>query len=421
MDEDKALDVLALAIGLTIVAVLTVGALSDIRWPDLFPREEPAPRERPVGAPAPPPAQQPAPSPLGPNEVAELPPITAEYVASVVWRSAHQAERRTEIVYAGGWKVEHSTTDEDDARSYYEHLRSGEYFTWTRNSDRTREWFSADEREPRDRVEVAYTNTGQTRHEGAETCTIWSARWRDPPSYGENRPWRMCITGDGIMLWSREHHLPERETFRVLALERRTISAAEVRPPALLFDWRYWSAGPDPSGDDLAVDMFSPPDASQHDEQILRVRGAWTSTVINDDPGSRRHEISGPNLYFQYYLHEETRALRPGEMRTFRSRHMDISRQPRREPPPRGGTLVTPRRSETILGRRCEWYDLPAPSHSFSTECRTRDGFTLAIHGGGDGARGGDRVFSVRATRVSRDLLPASAVVPPAEAFSWAH
>lgn len=404
MDEDKAQDVLALAIGLTVVAVLTVGALSDVPWPDLFAREEPAARPRParpLGSPEPPP-------PLGPNEVAELPPITAEYVASVVC-PAYQPERRAEVIYGGGWSVEHSTTDAGDRHSHYEHLASGAHFGWTRSEDRARELVSVSEREPRPAEAVAYTNTGRTRREGAETCTIWTGRWRSQPSYGERPPWQMCITDDGIRLWSRiqEYDLPERESYRVTSLERRAISAAEARPPAQLLDWRYWRGSEERSGaGDLAVDMASAPSVGQQDEQVLRIRGEWTSTFINDNPHGRHWIITGPNVYLHYIAYEG------------RARSLDISRG-RQRSGQMTGTLCDPPRSETIVGRRCDWFDLPAPSHSFATECRTRDGLTLAIHSGGDGVQGGDGLLDVRATRVSRAPLPASAVAPPAEAFQW--
>lgn len=410
-----------LAIGVFIAGVIFLNSLNlDLyfEWPN-FSR---APETKTEIVRRPPPI--PSGPQSGPGETATLPPLTAQYVATGEQGPAHHNDplERFEVVRGAHW-VREEKLEDGLVQVHFSHIASGNWVAWSRSADGVREALTARfEAPPRGgrHTDMFFTNTGAVAVALGERCTIWVGDRARPEHRRRYTPFTTCITDDGIRLWSRGRDFEgnERVTSRLLTLERRAVSAEEEAPPAHLFQWSTWRGESEAApAHNLSIDMSSPrvrnPNAiQQYDSEIVRERGAWRYVHSVDGGASESWTITSPHLFFSYVEGEFLQ----------RTRELTVSRTPR----PSGGTdhfvLLDPPRTETLAGIRCRWFDTaPGMHHGSASACISRDNLTLARGSFGDGAMGGNHAFSVRATRVSRDPLPASVMTPPARAFEWSR
>jgi hypothetical protein len=363
------------------------------------------------------PIQPEAPQP-GPGETDALPPVTAQYVAVAMRGPAYSdaPHQRIEIMHGERWLREQRTEGESVFVTF-QHLQENTWITWVRGADGADKGLAASfERRPATAsvTDMFYTNTERTDTALGERCTIWEGDYAFENMRRPYSGWATCITEDGIRLWSRGRDFEGRErvTSRLLSLQRRSLSAAETSPPERLFRWSTWRGDVEATpAHNLSVDLASPRgEAQQGDSETVRQRGTWRYTHSVDGDRRRTWTITGPDILFSY---NEWNFHLP-------ARNLGISRgPPQYSARATDVPLLQPPRTETIAGLRCRWFDTLGTSHSSSAACRTDDGLTLAHWSRGDGVRGGDEYFSVRATRISRDPLPAPSLAPPPQAFDW--
>jgi hypothetical protein len=350
---------------------------------------------------------------------AALPPVTGQFIAAGIEHDAWRDEpgRRVEIAQSSSWRRETRRTEEGTSNAYND-SQSQVSVTWFRAHDGGREVLSAHIARISGYSSVSHAVTDRTDRLFGERCTIWEGQFthRDPPP---RRSYETCVTADGIIFWQRFHHRDGamRETFRLTRLDRGDVRGVEIMPPRHIFEWPRWrdaSGVPAAGGGDLEIELASPPPEEnipiQTDSETVRVSGAWTYTQTVDGGASRSWRIEAPTLRLNYTESEQDAADR--RLQIWRGPASEYERLDH-------ASSVEPARGGQILGLSCQWVNTMIVSHGSITACRTHDGVTLARRQVCDGARGGNCYFDVRATRLSRDPIPESALAPPPQAFDW--
>lgn len=245
-----------------------------------------------------------------------------------------------------------------------------------------------------------------------ENCTVREVlRARDSGPGRSPAARTSCVTDDGIELWFRFassfYVVWSAEALRV---ERRIVAPAEAQPPNDLLTLDWWKpedqqgpASATPS--DFETIMERPgDDPARKFVRTMRQHGGWlfTEDLFDDARSALKIEHSARRLTLRFRADEKGR---PKELSLLRAAAPDPAQVP--------VISMTPKtlgRYETILGERCQWFDMmPDVMDAGLTSCRTHDGISLKdVHSG----RGGGPTFE--AVRFARRAVALSEVVPPA-------
>jgi hypothetical protein len=243
-----------------------------------------------------------------------------------------------------------------------------------------------------------------------ERCDIWKTATVPPlsrPAFSQVR----CVTKDGVEL-SIKHFLSERAT----AVERRNVRAAEINPPTDILDLESWL--------DSDIKSFSgsrPPDF----ETVLKPKTVERDTFDTTYHITQRHfpwvrhEIATSYEDILAFEHSEAEL----DIRLIKYKHIELKKGVR-EPfqkltiarsPKNAAWAASWRRTQTILGEQCSWFD-PSPGVSHKTlQCRTADGIVVADLEINYGVR------EREAVQFSRREIDSASVLPPAEILSRSY
>ena len=188
--------------------------------------------------------------------------------------------------------------------------------------------------------------------------------------------------------------------FRVVRLERRRVSEAEMSPPPELLRWSTWTRlYPATLQPGLNDEVVLRGDGRGGDEtRVLRRLGAARSEDSRSAAGRNLTIYTGA-LVVQYLIseHERTFSIVPT--------------------PPGEDRAVIQNERGNVLVQACRWYDSwPGVSDAGRWDCRTADGASLAIRQSSWG-----RMWRLTATQYRRGVLTPESFAPPPEAFRWTY
>jgi hypothetical protein len=306
------------------------------------------------------------------------------------------------VFRSGAWQREESRTEEGVVSNRFANFDRGISVNWSRKDG----WEYLEARQ--DLVASGgyiRRRTGETQTWAGETCAVWA--WRPEKEHGPT--WLSCVTKDGIELWQGINSGNDgkvREYFHAIHVERRPLHAEEVQLPAEALDWKRWLTGLPAAAGPAIIDHEVTLGDDQGTEIIIRKSGAWT---LED----QRRSAMAPS----FMLHHPQASLTFTETKNGLSLILGRNTVPAvpgsdRMPP----VLLENPPPETILNRRCTWYDIwPNVSDGGRFECRDADGVVL----GRTGWSWGSMNLDVRATRFERGAPPEAAFAPLTRAFSW--
>jgi hypothetical protein len=220
-------------------------------------------------------------------------------------------------------------------------------------------------------------NTGERQARLGETCTVWevSRTITDAPG-GSNYFHLSCITDDGIELWQRSIYGSNVTSTEATRVERRPVTADEVKPPRslLMLDWWDRDAPSTIPGAETMMELSAKSVGAGKSIRITRQRGPWQSIEETVSGVRRRLEIvhDSDRRHFEYVWDESSAPKR-----------LSIDR-----PPSTPGDTASASfamwnetdRSETILGETCRWFYLVTTGDFSRSRCLTNDGVVLKDH-----------------------------------------
>jgi hypothetical protein len=246
-----------------------------------------------------------------------------------------------------------------------------------------------------------------------ENCTVWEVmRARDGAPGRPPAARTSCVTDDGIELWSRfgnsSYVVSSAEATRV---ERRTVAPAEAQPPndILALDWwkpedQQRPANATPPEFETVMERLGS-DPAQKLTRTIRRHGGWlfTEDMLGNVRSSLTIEHAARRLTLRFRVDEKSEP-----------KELILLRAPAPEPTTPSADPMTPRalgKRETILGERCQWFDMmPNVMDAGLASCRTHDGISLKdVYSG----RAGGPTFE--AVRFVRRPVALNEVIPPAE------
>jgi hypothetical protein len=244
------------------------------------------------------------------------------------------------------------------------------------------------------------------RHDRAlgEDCTIW--RLMEEPTGLDTE---ICETADGIPLWEAfwYPHPDDRTVMykRATAIERRSVSPAELLPPRDLLALALAPVSPAQTGTgepDYEVEMVA--DDPADGTYVTRRHGRFSS-VARHVPGERSLQVSNGAISVFY---EESEAGQPRSLEIRRRGERRASRWVR----------ATGRPAAHLLGETCTWQEDAAFASTDQTYyCRTADGIPLKRETSHEWTGHTER-FTAR--RLSRGSLNDADFAPPTRIFDWA-
>jgi len=253
------------------------------------------------------------------------------------------------------------------------------------------------------------SKSGQVETHAGERCDVWQVQRLDPDRMKNGPQWLSCLTADSIEIAAKvlDSSDSPMEQSTLVGLDRRPVSAADVTPPADLFDVAQWL-----NFDDEAAQGTKPsPDyvLHMHSEdatRILRRHGAWTYDETTLPDGRRNLAIWNSQTGQQLSFHtEEGGAFKylfmlqkylPGE-------RISLPFFP-------SGTPKRTGKQGSVLGEPCAWFDMwPNVADGSLHHCLTQDGVPLKIRSGGWGSS--EEFVADEVQR--RDLKPEEILPPP--------
>jgi hypothetical protein len=260
----------------------------------------------------------------------------------------------------------------------------------------------------RDRTQRPYLdtephNTGEHQTLLGETCTVWDMqRTRDTGLAQVS-----CLTDDGIELW-RKYVSPsygEHLVAEATHVERRPVTADEVRPPRELLSLAWWTrSGPGssmaPTGPDYETVMRGVSLHDVSDTRTVRRHHPWI--YVEETAGTERRRLTITNvatgLRLEFRIND---AMVVDQLSITRQPAYDASTKP----------WLPAHEHDEVLGESCQWFDSPFVATDFGIrECRTIDGVTLKED---TWSRSGSGKFA--AVQVARRSIENREVAPPAE------
>jgi hypothetical protein len=336
-----------------------------------------------------------------------------DYIVIMESRFSDRNKSSTRVVTRHGeWTRIDSTSGTPPSTSYYRH-GSNTYAT-------DNGWITFFRRNVKHEIDYEARNTGERQSHLGESCTVWETARSKADSPARDRLTDLsCFTDDGIELWHRRLGVQgiiwSAEAIRI---ERRPVTAGEVRLPRALLALDWWDRGVSASAtapDHETVMEFSDsrafPDGSKPASPTVRTTrraGPWLFKEVI--AGSQRKiEISHDSIRMRL---------------TYESGRSDVEEEltiARPDPDPTKPDPATViktfepipgDRYDTVLGERCRWFDMTPEMRDAGTyACLTDDGIMLKEE---RRARGSLRT-SWTATRFVRRPVAIDEVKPPAE------
>jgi hypothetical protein len=312
-------------------------------------------------------------------------------------------------------------------------------------------------------------NTGERQAHLDETCTVWEVSRPSEGAPSDSGDFHLsCVTDDGIELWQRSLYgskvISSAEATRV---ERRPLTADEVKPPRTLLTLDWWDRGAPTSGASAMpgheTTMELPGQSADAGKSVrtTRQRDQWQSmeeTVRwdRDAPTLGPSAIPGHETIMELSgqsadAGKSIRTTRQrGQWRSMEETVSGIRRRlelvhdsggmgfeyawdeagaPKRlaitrpASTPEGTAAATSamwnetNRSETILGETCRWFYLMTNGHSGRSRCQTDDGVVLRDHHEWRALEGQEVVREWTAVRMTRRQVNLDEIKPSAELF----
>jgi hypothetical protein len=239
----------------------------------------------------------------------------------------------------------------------------------------------------RDGIDLSYRdyrprNTGERQAHLGETCTVWEVSRSSEGAPSDSGSFHLsCVTDDGIELWQRSTFgskvITSAEATRV---ERRTVTANEVKPSRSLLILDWWdrdapnSGASEIPGHETIMELSGQSADAGKSIRTTRQRGQWQSMEETVSGVRRRLEIvhDSGRMGFEYAWDESGAAKR-----------LTITRPA--STPEDAATITSAmwnetNRSETILGETCRWFYLITFGDVSRSRCVTNDGVVLKDH-----------------------------------------
>jgi hypothetical protein len=256
-------------------------------------------------------------------------------------------------------------------------------------------------------------NTGERQTHLGERCTVWEvSRSKSVIQGGSGITHLSCVTDDGIEIWQKS--LSSREVIssaEATQIERRPVSAEEVRPPRsrLALDW--------PDRDLLPP---APPEKPDH-EVVLESRystgGTAIRTMRRHGPWQFTRETAGKLRTIEIVHAFQQIWLRYSTDESGTPKSLTIQRPT--VPPVEQTTILAappqpanPGRTEVVLGETCSWFDMmPGAADGGINACLTEDGIELKE----TSWSGASHLREWTAIRLARRPIAIDEIKPPAE------
>jgi len=219
-----------------------------------------------------------------------------------------------------------------------------------------------------------------------------------------------CITEDGITLWEKTLHGND-VSFSIEAsrIERRPVAAEDVQVPRTLLNLDWWDADLPSFSDPSAPDYERIMELSEGQPRSTRTTRRLGPWQFQDETTGSRRKISITHDSGQaQLLYESDESGAPRFLSMTRPGYSAITASTAHE---RAETSDL-KRSETILGERCRWFDMMHGVYGGGLlACLTRDGIALkeVISGLGTSEQ------TWIATHLTRRPIKLDEIKPPAE------
>jgi hypothetical protein len=324
-------------------------------------------------------------------------PQAVDHVAEMAMLGPTQRREKTIFVYRSGKRQREDTRYADGVRiSMYADLADN--MSWILTSEANGAFSHlviTGPRTPPPRIDSypwTINRTNVTGHHLGEACIVWSLSKLPHPSHQVSIE-NSCLTDDGILLWRKVYYGDKLvHSARAIAIKRRQVGLDEVTVPASalkLSSYGHWDRQVKGTPNDqvrfdsgsvvrrigtLKVTQETFPNVTQH---TWSNGTHWLSVSVNTD-GSLDNLMVGPTPPI-------FPAMKPQPMK--------------------------PRRFLTIIGERCELFEMrPGVADAGLTECLRKDGLSLKrIYE----SRGAPRYYN--AMSVSRGKMTVKDVAPPTD------
>jgi hypothetical protein len=260
-------------------------------------------------------------------------------------------------------------------------------------------------------------NTGERQAHLDETCTVWEVSRPSEGAPSDSGSFHLsCVTDDGIELWQRSTFGSKVITFaEATRVERRPVTADEVKPPRSLLILDWWDRDAPTSGasavlgSETIMELSGQSADAGKSIRTTRQRGQWQSMEETVSGVRRRLEIVHDfgRMGFEYGWDESGAPKR-----------LTITR-PASAPEDTATTTSAmwheTNRSETILGETCRWFHLMAMGDFSRSRCLTNDGVVLKDHWRWRAVEGPAMVREWTAVRMTRRPVTLDEIKPSAE------
>ena len=332
-------------------------------------------------------------------------PVAVDHVAVMVVKRGWGGggDDRLAVSRSGRWLRE-DLVERGRPMTTMSDLRSGISFRYAARDGRYR---SLMVRGTSQAARITVDRTDRTDRLLGENCTVW--RFSRDGIVEE-----MCLTHDGIALWTRVKGSGGNElgASRAESIVRRPLTPAEVQlPPDLLrlSSWTDKRNGPSASTPNDEVLLALPQSGALAARRTVTTRRRGVSRSVDDRlPNGRRRHYVGADFTVAF---DEGPG---GVLQTLAISAID----PRQPALANEGVRIGESGTKTILGEMCTMFDAaPHVSDYDLTECRSADGAVLEMSERSWGADLGPLV----ATRISRGKLSAADMLPPDDLFGAAR
>jgi hypothetical protein len=263
-------------------------------------------------------------------------------------------------------------------------------------------------------------NTGERQAHLDETCTVWEISRPSEGTPSDSGSFHLsCVTDDGIELWQRSTYGSRVITFaEATRVERRTVTADEVKPPRSLLLLNWWdqdaptSAASAVLGSETIMEISGQSADAGKSVRTTRQRGQWRSMEETVSGVRRKLEIvhDSGRMGFDYAWDESGAPKR-----------LTITRPASTPEDTAAATSAMwneTNRSETILGETCRWFYLITFGDVSRSRCLTNDGVMLKDHWQWRAFEGQQGVVQEwTAVRMTRRPVTLDEIKPSAELF----
>jgi len=301
-----------------------------------------------------------------------------DYVASMgVWQDHIKppTHARTVVQHRGWTRVEELKGS--DRLIFYSNFFDHALLTTVRTGDDDFTWIRIRRAAPSHDYFgiVATSETGETGNEAGEACKWWRVVHQGEQISPSGSSSFSCLSRDGIEVAAKAvSNGTLSYEIRLSNLRRKPVAAAEVRPPARLFDPEFWlkPLRDYPDRPTAAVDFEVKMSSAQADLRLLR-HYPWRVEERHGKDGSVRFTVwnERENQGIRVYLAKDDAQL-------------DAARLPLDPSQPWSFDLRTGQvdlgQDDNYSGEACRWFDMmPNVADAGRRECLTSDGLPLRI------------------------------------------